>query len=265
MLAFSDCTVSIEPGVPPLVVVAGEVNYESAPRIREVLSALQHEGQSRLILDCSRVDFIDSSGIGAIVHCAQSLKQCGGGLVLKAATHQLLHALRVSGFIDQLDLLTQFSEVARMHWPQGMKGVWQQSELRLPLKADRDGLMRKRVTEMAAAMPFTRDQIDDIRLAVGEAVSNAVRHGCSGSELDMLTMRCAADGEKLVVSIHNPGRPFDPGAIPVPDPRVLREGGMGIFFMRSSMDLVEYEFDPTGTTVIMTKYVKADNLESHDN
>jgi serine/threonine-protein kinase RsbW len=108
-------------------------------------------------------------------------------------------------------------------------------------------------------MPFTSDDIDDIRLAVGEAVSNAIRHGCPKNDEDRLTVRCVGDTEKLVVEIHNPGQPFDPDSIPIPDPALLREGGMGIFFMRASMDQVNYNFDETGTTVIMTKFVGAED------
>ena len=260
-MTSADCVVTIQPGEPPLIVLAGEVNYESAPQIGEALDKLQKKGLSCLALDCGAVDFIDSSGIGAIVHWAQRLRRMGGSLTLRAATPQLIHALQVSGFADQFGLEMpprEAPEVRRMP----SAGVWQRAKLSIPLQADRDGLVRKRVTDLALAMPFTQQQIDDIRLAVGEAVSNAIRHGCPNKDSDRLDVSCVGDPEKLVITVHNPGQPFDPSAVPTPDPEDPREGGMGIFFMKVSMDEVKYSFDETGTTVTMVKYIRPNSSEN---
>ena len=258
-MTSAECTVTIEPGKVPVVVVVGEVNYESAPRIRQALSQLQLEGHLSLALDCSSVDFIDSSGIGAVVHAAETLRQAGGSLRLRGAAPQLVHALQVSGFAGLLDLQKlEESPLCRaaVERRAGAPGIQRQARFSVPLLTDEGGTVRKRVTEIAETMPFSREQIDDIRLAVGEAVANAVRHG-RRNEHDCLTVHCTADSDKLVVRIHNPGKPFNPDAVPLPDPYHVREGGLGIFFMRASMDSVDYSFDKAGTTVTMVKYVCA--------
>jgi len=257
VLAATDsihCDVTVKPSEPPTVVVAGEVNYESSSQIKDIVEELWSKGWSHLYFDCQSVDFIDSSGIGVIVHCARKLRDTGGRLVLLGAKSQLVHALQVSGFADQVDIGSISCSVPQEDCLPLGEGVWQQVRFSIPLRADRDGLVRKRVTELAENMPFTREQIDDIRLAVGEAVSNAIRHGCPNKECDRLSVLCIGDRDKLIVEISNPGQPFDPDAIPIPDPANPREGGMGIFFMRASMDEVEYSFDETGTTVRMIKY-----------
>jgi len=237
------------------VVVAGEVNYESAPRIVQSLRELQEKGELRIAMDCGSVDFIDSSGIGAIVHAADALRRAGGALSLRAATPQLTHALQVSGFSELLDVQAPAPEQAAVRARRGHPSrVWQQARFSVGMAADEEAVARRRVTELAEMLPFSPEQIDDIRLAVGEAVANAIRHGCAGRD-GHLTVRCAADSEKLVIRVHNPGEPFDPAAVPVPNPCSLREGGLGIFFMRTAMDSVDYSFDDTGTTVTMTKYL----------
>lgn len=257
MLALANCIVTVQPSEPPLVTVIGEVNYESASSIREAFEGLRRDGATRIVMDCSSVDFIDSSGIGAIIYWAQKLRNTGGELVLRSATSQSVHALQVSGFADLLNI-----ERIQDDGPEPVRkpftgGLWQQVRFSIPLPADRDGLVRRRVTELAESMPFTRCQIDDIRLAVGEAVSNAIRHGCGGEESDRLNVHCIGDDEKLVIKVNYPGDKFDPSAVPIPDPCNPREGGMGIFFMRSSMDSVDYTFDETGTTLTMIKYTGA--------
>ena len=137
-----------------------------------------------------------------------------------------------------------------------MQDAHNQTSFSVPLKVDKDGFVRHRITELAQSMPFGRHQIDDIKLAVGEAVSNAIKYGCPNGDNDCLKVNCVGDHEKLVITIHNPGDPFDPDAVPVPNPENLQEGGMGIFFMRATMDKVEYIFDSTGTTVKLTKYIR---------
>jgi serine/threonine-protein kinase RsbW len=158
---------------------------------------------------------------------------------------------------DQVDLETVINEVLDKQRSSMVQDAYKkQAMLSIPLEVDKDGLIRRRVTELAQSMPFSRQQIDDIRLAVGEAVSNAIKYGCPNGENSCLEVNCVGDHEKLVIMVHNPGDPFDPDAVPIPDPENLQEGGMGIFFMRVSMDEVEYHFDKTGTIVKMTKYIR---------
>lgn len=256
MLSLADCVITVEHKDVPLILLAGEVNYESASRINETFEHLRNEGCLNIGLDCQSVDFIDSSGIGAIVHAAHLLRKLGGSVKLMAAAPQLVHALQVSGFAEMLDFNGEISKMyPEVRRQSTIRSTWQQASLSIPARADMDGTARKRVTEFAESMPFAREQIDDIRLAVGEAVANAIRHGCRDKTNDRLTVRCSGDAEKLVVRISNPGDPFDPDSIPVPNAADLHEGGMGIFFMRSSMDDVSYIFDEYGTTVILTKYL----------
>lgn len=83
----------------------------------------------------------------------------------------------------------------------------------------------------------------EIRLAMREALNNAIRHG---SNLDpnkriQLTYRCdPRDG--LWVMIRDEGGGFDPAKVPDPTtPENLdRPGGRGVFLMRNLMDEVEF-------------------------
>lgn len=53
-----------------------------ASALRESCSQLAAEGKRNLVLDLEGVDFIDSTGLGALVICATSLRKAGGNVKL---------------------------------------------------------------------------------------------------------------------------------------------------------------------------------------
>lgn len=111
--------------------------------------------------------------------------------------------------------------------------------------------VRDQVHEFARKMGFDTMELDDIRLAVGEAVSNAVRHGATcGTDIQV---QCKNHSERLVVKLKYPSAEFDPQAVPIPTYSTASEGGMGIYFMRLVMDNVHYEFHEGCTELTLEK------------
>lgn len=55
---------------------------EPAGKLREEILALSAAGQNRIILNLEKVDFIDSTGLGAMVICFTTIKKGGGALKL---------------------------------------------------------------------------------------------------------------------------------------------------------------------------------------
>ena len=113
-------------------------------------------------------------------------------------------------------------------------------------------LKRCVLAEMLASLEPDPQLLDAVNLAVGEAASNAVRHGCREDERLRVGVRSATNGQTLVVEIRDPGPGFNPDAVRSPEVGELREGGMGIYFMRLTMDEVSYSFEG-GTTVRLVK------------
>ncbi len=62
--------------------LAGLLDAFSEPTFRKVLDKCVEEGPFNIILDLSQIDFIDSSGIGALVQIAKKIQSSGGSLQL---------------------------------------------------------------------------------------------------------------------------------------------------------------------------------------
>ena len=55
---------------------------EPAGKLREEILALSAAGQNRIVLNLQKVDFIDSTGLGAMVICFTTIKKAGGAMKL---------------------------------------------------------------------------------------------------------------------------------------------------------------------------------------
>jgi anti-sigma B factor antagonist len=55
---------------------------DAATAVREAITRCREEGKNRIILNLQNVDYIDSSGLGALVICFTSLQRASGALKL---------------------------------------------------------------------------------------------------------------------------------------------------------------------------------------
>ncbi|NOZ57296.1 MAG: STAS domain-containing protein [Calditrichaeota bacterium] len=65
-----------------VVKVAGEVDLYSSPELRKAILSQAEKRPSRLVVDLSGVQYMDSSGVATLVEGLQKLEQNGGELVL---------------------------------------------------------------------------------------------------------------------------------------------------------------------------------------
>ncbi|MDQ4090543.1 MAG: ATP-binding protein [Actinomycetota bacterium] len=128
-------------------------------------------------------------------------------------------------------------------------------ELEIPARAEFVALARLVVSAIAASDSTLADErIDDLKLAVSEACTNAIEaHGAIATD-ERVLLRCSADGGTVEVSIQDRGAGFDPAQLPdhppVTDPDRLKfERGLGIPLIRALVDEVEFSSSQDGTAV----------------
>jgi len=101
------------------------------------------------------------------------------------------------------------------------------------------GRARRDVVAFARACGFRGQSLDDIEVAVGEGLANAVEHG--HREEGVFEVTVSRNTEALTVEIKDNGGGFDHGTVCAhagPPTEALR--GFGTFIMREVMDDVKY-------------------------
>ena len=126
--------------------------------------------------------------------------------------------------------------------------------LEIPARAEWVAVARLAVAAVASRLPFSVDDIEDIKLAVAEACTNAIQHGPSLGTIDIV---CEAGTAELVLTVRDRGHGPPLGA--VEEERIGDAGRteeLGVFLIRALMDNVEYTSDVRdGTQLVMVKRV----------
>ena len=77
--------------------VTGEVDVYTAPLLREQMRELVAKGAVHLIADLSLVDFLDSTGLGALIGGLRRLREADGSLTLVISTPRILRIFQITG------------------------------------------------------------------------------------------------------------------------------------------------------------------------
>jgi len=143
-------------------------------------------------------------------------------------------------------------------------------EMRFPAKAEYVGVIRLSISGIASRMGFPYDDIEDLKVAMSEAVSNVVTHAYNDE--GEVTIGFGVYEDRLEVMVADRGGSFDlqkikdeigPYDKAVEKIESLREGGFGLFLIKALMDKVEFN-NKYGVIVLMTKYLERTGVGLND-
>ncbi|BCV21757.1 anti-sigma F factor [Moorella sp. Hama-1] len=121
------------------------------------------------------------------------------------------------------------------------------------------GLARVAVAAFAAQVDMTLNELEEIKVAVSEAVSNAIIHGYEGQPRGTVRVTVERTGAGLVITVTDQGKGISDIALAMQpaystDPERM---GLGFAFMQSFMDELEVTSEVNrGTRVRMLKTTK---------
>lgn len=129
-------------------------------------------------------------------------------------------------------------------------------ELKIPASSEWVRVARLTVAGVASRQPFGVDAVEDIKLAVTEAINNAIQHApLPGDETPLVTIALAPSADGLWIEVADQGRVS--GGLQLTrrvDERLqgdeLPEGGLGLMLIRSLMDEVVLESGAHSDTVV---------------
>lgn len=117
------------------------------------------------------------------------------------------------------------------------------------------GIIRLTTSGIANKIGFSIDDIEDMKVAVSEACTNAIKH--SNNDVFNITFSMLENG--LTIEIQDNGRGYDVENTVQPDLENPKENGLGLFIIQTLMDDVSIESkENKGTIVKMTKYLGVD-------
>jgi anti-sigma B factor antagonist len=81
---------------------SGRLNMVAAPRLRELVAQIvRQDGRSHVVVDLADTDFMDSSGLGALISGLKTARAAGGDLRIARAQTQVLAVLQLTN-LDQI-------------------------------------------------------------------------------------------------------------------------------------------------------------------
>ncbi len=80
-----------------MVTVGGEIDLYTAPQLRSGLLQALEDGARRLVIDMSRTEFCDSTGISVLLSAMKRSRDKGGDLELVAPKAAVMKVLEVTG------------------------------------------------------------------------------------------------------------------------------------------------------------------------
>ncbi len=132
--------------------------------------------------------------------------------------------------------------------------------LEVPARTEYLSLVRVVVAAAAEIEPdISPDRIEDLRVVVSEATTNAIdAHDLSGVN-DRIRIQCNLADDEVVVVVHDQGMGFDPSDVPsLPEPdspeRLLYESGLGVHLMQMLADESDISSTASGTDVRLVVY-----------
>jgi len=70
------------PDAPNVLPLEGEIDLHISPRVSASLGAMIEEKPQRLVVDLSKVTYIDSSGLAVLIEAMQNVEAYGGKFIL---------------------------------------------------------------------------------------------------------------------------------------------------------------------------------------
>jgi anti-sigma B factor antagonist len=89
----------------PVLQVKGEVDVYTSPQLRDELYRLIDGGATRVALDLSGMDFIDSSGLGVLVGALKRVREQAGDLELRGVQPATRKILDITGLTQVLTIV----------------------------------------------------------------------------------------------------------------------------------------------------------------
>lgn len=130
-------------------------------------------------------------------------------------------------------------------------------EVAIPSKTGEGQAVQERIISLLEQLDYPMRDVFGVRLALEEALVNAIKHGNGMDPNKKVHIECRANRERIWIRIRDEGQGFDINALPDPtlEENLEKPSGRGVLLMREFMNKVEY--NDRGNCVTMEKHREA--------
>jgi anti-sigma B factor antagonist len=97
----------------PVFELSGSLDIATSPSVRAALTDASERGDHRLIVDLTRLEFLDSTGLGALIGGQRRAKEFGGEIRLVVKEGQILRLLRITGLLNVFAVYPTLDDAVR--------------------------------------------------------------------------------------------------------------------------------------------------------
>lgn len=115
--------------------------------------------------------------------------------------------------------------------------------------------LRQKLKPLFEGAGFSDKDVQSLLVVLGEASTNCIRHSYGNEKGKRIQITLEDKTDRILLKIRDFGKKIDLKAVPEPVLPPVKGGGLGIYFMKTIMDEVEYNTrHAEGNELILTKY-----------
>lgn len=88
----------------PIIALEGEVDVYTAPQLKQQMISLLEEGAREVVVDLSRVDYLDSTALGVLIGGLKRLREMDGNLALVCPSPRIRRVFEITGLDKIFDI-----------------------------------------------------------------------------------------------------------------------------------------------------------------
>lgn len=172
--------------------------------------------------------------------------------------------LRFAGVAEQTDDITLLCVRMNGLWNMPESRTQNECTLVIDNRLEESSRLQPFVEEIGETLRLPTNLIFSLNLALEEALVNAISYAYPEGEKGSVTLRAYWENEPTAIEFEliDHGKMFNPLMVQTPDMTQDVEnrqvGGLGVFLVRSLMDVVTYQYKNGNNCLLMKKYLKDD-------
>lgn len=245
-----------------VVSLAGEITWQSSSRVRDRLMLLIRQGHRSLILNMAGVDYVDSSGLAALISVSRKIRQANGHILLLNTSDAIIRALHQARLSELIPAVGKnvFKHDRVLALPADEAPVIVRT-INVPCDPAAMASTRGDVGEMLSSLGLPRDTTFDLVLALGEALGNAFDHGSDSNGDNTVTVTVSVYSDRVVMEVTDSGCgcSFEMGE-ELPEPSETRGRGIRLMLMLTDSVDIHPRSSGHGTCVRLVKMIDESTL-----